>query len=330
MRANRTHRNSTLARVTAILGAAMLAGSVLSAPVSAADSRLFSVTLSAPTAVSAGGVTKFDITVLSSDNQTISNVHLSVPAVGRTLPANVTISGVFGPDAGLCSPPTAAGLSCELGNLQAGGSRHISVLASVASSVAGGTTLTFWASAETNNENGSNVQIEEGSSSVNAIGFNANALTTFNLGGSEATSGLGSPGAGNLQTRLNLVGNNGGNGNAILIVEGTNATQPTYCVTLKLTCQPDFADVTVNAGAPVSPYLETTLTAIVPNKFNIKKAFVIHVLANGAVESGFPLYNVSATACAGHPDLVPCADFSLVGNVLTITLHTTGNGKFNY
>jgi hypothetical protein len=308
----------------------MLALSVLAGPVTAADSRDYSVTVSTPTPVSAGGVTKFDITVDSDDNQTIANMHLSVPAMGGSLPAGVTITTVFGPDAALCSPPTAAGLSCNLGNFAGNAERHISVLASVAASVAGGTVLTFTASAETNNENGSNLQVEPGSASVTALAFDANAITTFNLTGQAGTSTLGSPGAGNLHSRVNLLQNNGGVGNAIAIVEGSSATQPAYCVSLKLTCQPDFVDLTVNGGAAVTPYLETTLVAVVPNKYNLKKAFVIHVLENGTVETGFPLFNTQATSCVAHPDLVPCADFSQVGNVVTITVHTFGNGRMGY
>ena len=318
------------ARAAGMLAAAMLALSVLAAPASAANSRVYSVTVSTPTPVSAGGVTKFDITVDSNDNQTIANMHLSVPGIGNSLPTGVTITTVFGPDAALCSPPTAAGLSCDLGNIAANGERHISVLASVAASVAGGTVLTFTASAETNNENGSNLQVERGSASVTALAFNANAITTFNLSGQAGTSALGSPGAGNLHTRVNLLQNNGGAGNAIAIVEGTNTTQPAYCVSLKLTCQLDFADITVNAGATVTPYLETTLVANVTSKYSVKKAFVIHVLSNGTVETGFPLFNSQATSCVANPNLVPCADFSLVNNVLTITVHTFGNGKFSY
>lgn len=313
------------------IAASMLALSLVGGTASAANSRDFSVTVSTPTPVSAGGVTKFDITVDSDDNQTIANVHLSVPALGGSLPAGVAITTVFGPDAGLCSLPTAAGLTCDLGNLAAFDVRHISVLASVAATVPGDTTLTFTASAETNNENGSNQQVEQGSSSVVALAFNANSLTTFNLGGQEATSALGSPGAGNLQTLLNVSGNNGGSGNAIVIAEGTDATQPSYCLTLKLTCQPDFTDVTVNDGAPVSPYLETILTANVPKSYNIKKAFVIHVDDDGNLQPGFPLFNTSETSCASHPTLVPCADFSLTKQgVLTITVHTATNGKFQF
>lgn len=329
MRATRSLTRMS-ARAAGLLAATMLAMSVLAAPVTAANSRDFSVTLSTPTPVSAGGVTKVDIAVDSDDNQTIANVHLSVPALGGSLPAGVTITTVFGPDAALCSPPTAAGLSCALGNIAGNGERHISVLASVDASVAGGTVLTFTASAETNNENGSNLQVEQGSSAVTALAFDANAITTFNLTGQAGTSALGSPGAGNLHTRVNLLQNNGGAGNAIAIVEGSSATQPAYCVSLKLTCQPDFVDLTVNDGAAVTPYLETTLVAVVPNKYNLKKAFVIHVLADGTVESGFPLFNTQATSCVAHPDLVPCADFSQVGNVVTITVRTFGNGRMGY
>ena len=90
-----------------------------------------------------------------------------------------------------------------------------------------------------------------------------------------------------------------------------NATQPTVCVTLKLTCQPDFADLSVNGGNAVHPYLETVLTAQVPKSYSIKKAFIIHVLANDQPDAGFPLFNSPTTSCIAHPGLVPCADFTL-------------------
>ncbi len=136
----------------------------------------------------------------------------------------------------------------------------------------------------------------------------------------------------NLKTTLRLLQDNDGNGNVVVIKEGNNGKiQPTYCVTLKLTCQPDFTDLTVNAGNAVTPYLETILTAKVPSSYSLKKAFVIHILADGiTVEPGFPLFNNPATSCAAHPALVPCADFALANGIVTITVHTTGNGKMNY
>ena len=327
---NRHHPSIALSKAARILAAAVLTVSLFGGTTSAADSRAYSVSLSTPTSVSAGGATKIDIDVVSTDNQTIANMHLSVPQLGGpALPAGVTVTAVFGADAFRCSPPTTAGLSCNLGNFAGLGERHLSILVSVPASWTGGA-LTITASAETNNENGQNLQVEDADTSVTPSAFSANGITTYNLTGPAGTSPLGSPGAGNLRTQVNLLLNNGGVGNAIAIVEGTTTSQPSYCVTLKLTCQLDFADVTVNGGAAVTPYLETTLTATVTNKYSLKKAFVIHVLANGNVETGFPIYNVPASTCAGHPNLVPCADFSQAGNVVTIVVHTFGNGKFGF
>lgn len=331
MRVSDGYRRVRARRTPIVIVASLLALSMLGGTAIAANSRIYSVGVSAPTAASQGGATRFDITLQSGDNQTIANVHLSVPAIGQTWPAGITIATVFGPNASMCSS-SGTSVSCDFGNLSAFGIRKISVLANVASSVATGNSITFSASAETNNENGSNLQVETGTSAaLQVLAFDANALTTANLGGQAGTSALGTSGAGNLQTALNLLQDNGGNGNVIAIVEGTSSTQPSVCVTLKLVCQPDFAELTVNAGAAISPYLETVITANVPKTYNIKKAFVIHVLTSGSVAAGFPLYNASSTSCVAHPTLVPCADFSLSKtNVLTITIHTATNGKFQF
>jgi hypothetical protein len=326
-----SHRLATWRKATGIVAASMLAMTILGGTVQAADSRDFTVSVSTPTPASQGGATKFDVIVESTDNQTIANVHLSIPAIGSTWPAGITIDTVFGEDASLCSPSNGTSLSCDFGNIAALGTRKISILATVATTVPVGNSITFSASAETNNENGSNRQVETGTSgTLNVTAFNANSLTTANLQGLVSTSTLGSFGAGNLQTSLNLLQNNGGKGNVIAIVEGTSSTQPSYCVTLKLTCQPDFTDVTVNAGAAVSPYLETILTAQVPKTYNVKKAFVIHV-DGSTVKPGFPLYNSPDTSCVENPDLVPCADFTVTKDgILTITVHTATNGRMAY
>jgi hypothetical protein len=231
----------------------------------------------------------------------------------------------------------SAKLVCDLGNIASHGDRLISVLARVAQSAPASDSVFFSASAETNNETGPNRQIVTDSSDValHLLAFNADKLTTFNVGGVVSTSAL-SAGGGNLQTTLNLIQNNGGNGNSIAITESFSTTQPTYCVNLKLTCQLDSAEVTVNGGATVHPYLETVLTANVPKTYNIKKAFVIHVTkVDGVdtVETGFPIYNVPASSCNVSPPSIapiPCATFSLAGTVLTVTIHTSGNGHYNF
>lgn len=310
--------------------ATALALSVFGGAVQAANSRDFSVTLSDPTPVSAGGATRFDVIVDSDDNQTIANVHLSVPAVGQTWPDGAVITTVFGANASMCAPSNGTSLSCDFGNIAGFGTRTISIVASVAATLPAGD-LTFSASAETNNENGSNLQVESGAAVAEVQPFSADALATFNLGGMASTSPLGTGGGGNLQTTVNLLQNNGGNGNVVQINEGTSGVQPAYCVANQLTCQPDFTVVSVNGGSTVSPYLETVLTAKVPKTYNVKKAFVIHVLDTGLVAPGFPLFNDKSTSCAEHPTLIPCADFLLTKQgVLTVTVHTATNGKFNF
>jgi hypothetical protein len=331
MHATREYRRMrSRPKAIVIMTASALALSMFGGAVHAADSREFTVSLSDPTPVSAGGSTRFDVLVDSDDNQTIANVHLSIPAIGQTWPNGAVITTVFGANASMCAPSNGTSLSCDFGNIGALGTRTISVVASISSTLPAGN-ITFSASAETNNENGSNQQVESGTAIAEVQAFSANAVSTFNLGGFVITSALGSGGAGNLQTKVSLLQDNGGNGNVVQISEGTNGAQPAYCVALNLTCQPDFTELTVNGGATISPYLETVLTARVPKTYNIKKAFVIHVLDNGTVETGFPLFNVSATSCAAHPAMVPCADFSLTKtNVLTIVVRTVGNGKMGF
>ena len=318
--------------IASVLGLATLGGAAL-----AADSRIFTVAITNPSEVSQGGLTKFDVTFQSGDNQTIANVKVTiranVPVFTPPATGGVTIETVFGADAGLCPPPSnSATITCNFGNVTAFDDRSVSILARVAKGVPVSNSITFTASAETNNENGSNAQVRSATSGpLNVIVFNANSITTASLAGSVSTDELGKPNAGNLQTKLNLIEDNDGLGNVIVITEGTDLTQPTVCVTLKLTCQLDFANLTVNGGDPVDPYLETVLTAKVPSSYNIKKAFVIHVLTSGVVDSGFPLYNSTTTSCIGHPERVPCADFSLTkAGILTITVHTNGNGGMRY
>jgi hypothetical protein len=276
--------------------------------------------------------------VKSYDNQTISHVILSIPSVSAPTPDGLlTINTVYGANEDACGDWQKGDtiLTCDFGNFGAFGERSIAVVWDVAQSFDTSTTHVFTASVRTNeqlNPNGSNGQIYEATSGAALVSsFSDNALATFNLGGPASTSPLGSGDAGNLQTTVNLLQNNGGNGNVVQVSEGTDGVQPAYCVARNLSCQPDFTVVSVNGGSAVSPYLETVLTAKVPKTYNVKKAFVIHVLDDGSVAPGFPLFNVESTSCAGHPTLVPCADFSLTKQgILTVVVHTATNGKFNY
>ncbi len=317
--------------ITSVLALATLGGAAL-----AADSRIFTVAITNPSNVSQGGLTKFDVTFQSGDNQTIANVKVTiranVPVFDPPATGGVTIETVFGADAGLCpAPSNSATMTCNFGNVTAHDDRSVSILARVAKGVPVSNSITFTASAETNNENGSNVQVKSATSGpLKVVPFNANSVTTASLTGPVSTDELGKPNAGHLQTTLNLLQDNLGKGNGVVIQDSTSTVQPTVCITYKLTCQPDSVDLTVNGGNAVLPYLETVLTAKVPSSYSLKKAFVIHVLANGQAESGFPLFNSAATSCSAHP-APPCADFSLTkAGILTITVRTVGNGGMRY
>ena len=333
----RVRRLVTATVVTSVVALTMLGGAA-----NAADSRDFTVTVGNPSKVSQGASTAFQVTVDSQDNQTIANVKLTIPGIPVLDPAHpnpapwpsaLTITAVFGADSGNCTIAVDRhSVTCLVGNIAALGQKTVTVLAAVPSTVPVGNSIKFSASAETNNENGSNRQVETSpdSAALEVVASNANQVFTANQNGLVSTGALGT--GNNLQTTLNLLQDNGGKGNVIVIAEGSNGKiQPTYCVTLKVTCQPDFTDVTVNTGNTVTPYLETILTAKVPNSYSLKKAFIIHVLADGTtVDAGFPLFNSPTTSCVGHPERIPCADFSLAGGIVTITVHTDKNGKFQY
>src|SRR4029078_12227238 len=96
--------------ITSIFALATLGGSAL-----AADSRAFTVTVDAPSKVSQGGSTAFFVHVDSTDNQTISNVKLTIPGIPNAdllhpspapWPDSITITAVFGADAGNCTIAT--------------------------------------------------------------------------------------------------------------------------------------------------------------------------------------------------------------------------------
>jgi hypothetical protein len=338
MRANVGNgRARTWRKLGTIVAAAVLALSVFGGTAQGADSRKFSVAFSPPTPASQGGATRFDVTVTSTDNQTIANVVLSLPGVTKNGAANVwptgvTVSAVFGIPSGVTCTSTATSVRCDLGNYEAFATKTISILAAVSKTVATGNSIVFTASAETNNENGTNNQIVAGTSTpLSVIVFNANSFTTANLIGEVETSGFDVKGSGNLQTKVNLLEDNSGHANTIAIAEGTNKKQPTYCTDLGLVCQSDFVELTVNSGSTVTPYLETVLVGKVPGSYSLATAFVIHLLPDGTVDQGFPIKaNNPAATCSGNPGLVPCADFSLANNIVTITVHTATNGKYNY
>ena len=268
-----------------------------------------------PTAVTKGGSTKTDITVLSGDNQSIAHVVLFFPISPGTLPTGLTVSYVFGPDAGFCSPTgsvtTATSVRCDFGSLAAGGRRTVSILVDVAADfnpiVTTPPTPLLSANVETNNENGQNSQVFQANSGVFAVqAAGSDVLGTYakpGLGNPQPFGTTGTQGPANKLTTSVTFKTNAANGNLVQIAEESGIAVDYLCPS-GLTCQPDATTVDIddgNGNYSTSPYLSWTLTALVPKTFSLSKAFVAHY-PTGATASDWQLFwSAKADKCGANP-----------------------------
>ena len=270
-----------------------------------------------PSTVTQGGTTKIDISVLNGDNQNIAHTVLFFPKVGTNLPAGLTVSYVFGPDASFCSPTGAVtgatSLQCDFGNLAAGGSRTISILVDVASGFSG-TGALFTANVETNNENGSNNQVFEASSGAFAVDpATSNDLGTFAKPGHTIPQTFGTTGAAGLANKLTTAvtfKTNNATGNLVQIAEASGVAVEYVCPS-GLVCQPDATTVDIDDGTgdfSTSPYLTWKLTAQVPKTFTLSKVFVAHY-PTGSTTSDWQLFwSTKSDKCGANPGATVAAN----------------------
>ena len=263
-----------------------------------------------PSAVTQGGTTRIDISVLNGDNQNIAHTVLFFPKVGTTLAAGLTVSYVFGPDAGFCSPTGAvtgaSSVQCDFGSLAAGGSRTISILVDVATGFSG-TGALFTANVETNNENGSNSQVFQASSgSFGVDPATNNDLGTYAKPGHTTPQTFGTTGAPGLANKLTTAvtfKTNTATGNLVQIAEESGVAVEYVCPS-GLTCQPDATTVDIDDGSgdfSARPYLTWQLTAQVPKTFTLSKAFVAHY-PTGSTTSDWQLFwGSKSDKCGANP-----------------------------
>jgi hypothetical protein len=316
-------------KATAIAVAAMLAVSIIgSGSAIAADTRILWVGSPPPpsadppptpgtigalkfTPVSAGGTTKIDYLVKSYDNQTISHVILSIPSVSAPTPNGLlTINTVYGPNEDACGDWQKGDtiLTCDFGNFGALDERSITVVWDVAQSFDTSTTDAFTASVRTNeqlNPNGSNGQIYEATSGTTLVSpFSANALSTFSTPGQLKRWGTSEVGgqAGNLSTSILFRATD--TGNVLNITEAGDGSDLAlaYPCPEGLICQPDLVQVTIDSGDLTfgAPYVEWTLTALVPKTYTLSKAFVAHY-KTGETIPDWILYNTKPYSCGSNP-----------------------------
>ncbi len=315
------NRAQLLKRLVAISTTGSLALAVLgTGAATAADSRILYVGsgplpaghgVLTPTAVTQGGATKIDVTVLNGDNQNIANTVLYFPVNGTPLAPGLTVSYVFGPDAGFCTPTGAAAATsvrCDFGNLRAGASRTVSILVDVASNfpLTAATPL-FTVNVETNNENGSNSQVFQASSGSFAVQAPGSSLLgTYVKPGITQTQTLGTSGelgsANKLTTAVSFKPSQA-NGNLVQIVEESGVAVEYVCPA-GLVCQSEATTVDIDDGSgdfSASPYLTWQLTAQVPKTFTLSKAFVAHY-PTGATASDWQLFwNTKTDKCGSNP-----------------------------
>ncbi|MEX1158580.1 MAG: hypothetical protein WEC79_06605 [Thermomicrobiales bacterium] len=252
-----------------------------------------------PTAVTQGGTTRIDVTVLSGDNQNIAHTVLFFPINGTSLASGLTVSYVFGSDASFCDPTGAASatsVQCDFGSLAAGASRTVSILVDVAGDFSLLTpTPLFTANVETNNENGSNNQIFQATSESFAVDPSSdNDLGTYvepGLTTAQTVGTAGAQGAGNKLTTAVTFQPSQANGNLVSIAEALGTTFGFDCPS-GLNCQPDATTVDIDGGTgsfDTSPYLTWRLTAQVPKTFTLSKAFVAHY-PTGSTTSDWQLF----------------------------------------
>jgi hypothetical protein len=348
MRVSVFNRPQTWRRVVAAASAAVLVMSIAGvAVVTGANTRLAyvgsppapvtapdptSVGLLTFTPVTAGGQTKVDYLVHSYDNQSLTHAFLDLPSTTVPQPSGLTVDAVYGTDAGACTwVKGGPNVSCDFVKLTPKkADRSISVVWAVSPTFDASQTPVFTASLQVNeqtNPNGTNVQVYQANSGAATVTpGDANLVDTFlapGEGGPIFTAGLGTAGAGNLQTMINVPAI--ASGGKVHVADESNAAVPFACPS-GYVCQDDYATALVNDGT-VSPFLEWTLTATVPSTYKLQQAFVAHYKNDGSLD--VLLLNKQKDACT-TPTKVPCATFSQAGDVVTIYVRTKSNGGMRY
>jgi hypothetical protein len=254
-----------------LVGATLLStGSAL-----AGETREVTIATTTPTPVTAGGVTRTDITITNVSGHTLSNAHFLINLdMARPLPSDVAIVAVFGPNSAACPTITdpVTTLDCAFGNIGSKPSqrtRQLSVAFSVGAEGAHGIDVEVKV-AETGSDVGSNTNFRTATISVDAGEATCHNLATFlppgvakTLSPADASSCV------NPAQKSGLVVPAAASGNLVLLNDSATATN---CPT-SFTCLGNVVSATVNDGSPISPYLvwrifysNATLGNVNPNK----------------------------------------------------------------
>lgn len=269
-----------------------------------------------PTAVNAGFSTAVPVQLKSVDNQTIAHAVLTFPAGGAfTTASGLQITAVGGTNASACptiSDPVRS-ITCNFDNLPGFALRSLFFVVSTTNPIAPTVDApVFKVQVTTNNENGSNLQLFTADSGT---GFaiqptSANGLSTFvkpapgQLRQTFNTNGV--AGTNKLQTKVDFDQSAGGN--LVSIAETDNgSTNFLYTCPDGQSCQPVETTISITndlSGSATefgSPFLQVTLTALVPKTYTLSKAFVAHYGPSVTTPDWILFWNTKATKCGTDP-----------------------------
>jgi len=276
MRATSMRRLIGGAAALTLIGATLLSSG---STVFAGETRDITIDTTGLTPVSAGGVTKTDITITNVSGHTLSNAHflIGLDQVAN-LPGDVTVVAVFGGDSGVCPVVTTpvSTYDCAFGNIGAKPSqqvRKLSVAFAVGASGVHDISVEVKVS-ETGTDVGSNANFKTATVSTTASLGDCDHLATFKVpgdgtltipvvGGSCNTTDSQRSG---LLVPANAIGN---------LVSVDDSTPAADCGVL--TCLGFAVIATVNGGTTVSPYLKWSIfysNAILGNVNPNKVAFL--------------------------------------------------------
>jgi hypothetical protein len=301
-----------------LVGAALLSstGSAI-----AGEARIISLSMSALSAVSSGGVTKTDITFSNDSGHTLSNTHFLIGLDQVTLPSDVKVVAVFGGDSGVCPVVTdpVSTYDCNFGNIGAKPNqktRSFSVAFSVGATGPHDISVEVKVS-ETGSDVGSNVNFQTATASVTASEGTCDTTTTYIPPGLAKTvlPETGTCATTDLQrSALGLPKSN--TGNFVFI----NDANPATGCSSPLVCFGNQVSATVNDGGPVNPYLTWQIfySNSVLGNINPKQVAFIH---DGTV---IPAGNKGLCKTATSVD---CQDPYQVGtDGVTFFVRTASNG----
>ncbi len=322
-------------RLGATLATALFTIALVPGLVTAADTRLLSVTISTPTRVSvpAAGkgpyATMFQVNILNSGGQNLAHTVLTINANATANPQLALVT-IYDPDGGNDADSTfcttsGSTITCSYAGLSAGQSRTVAVVVSVTSDYVATSGALFTATVTTNNENGSNQQTfnaDSGTFAVESTG--ANTLSTFALDGlSEdlGTSGVGGAG-GNLNTNVKF---HTSAKELVQINEGTS-TAAIYPCPAGLSCQPDYSEVTTTSGSfATSPFFTWKLTAIVPKTYSLSQGFLAHFPTGMATANWILYFKDKSALCGTNIDAKIAAAHQCIKSLSLTKLDKTTN-----